>query len=325
VTGMSMVTRCPACATLFRVVPQQLQARQGQVRCGRCTTVFDGFKGLATLPGAVPPDSLRHETTAAGVAENAVAPAAAENRLEPTPSEAVAINGPPALPLSLPVPSGSAFDPVEPRAARAAAQFTPAIRAAPVKSEAKSDGAGTSSQPVSADALFLQQAHAKRGGGLRLWTAGSIVLALALAGQAAYFYRGELAANYRSLRPVMAQMCDLLACDVPLPQRPRLINIEASDLQSADRTRPGVIQLTATLRNHADYDLGYPALDLVLTNTKEHTLARRIFLPHEYLDPSRDLNAGFPAKAELTIRLDLDTGELGAAGFRLDLLPAPAR
>jgi hypothetical protein len=111
---------------------------------------------------------------------------------------------------------------------------------------------------------------------------------------------------------------------VPLPQRPRLINIEASDLQSVDQTRPGVIQLTATLRNHADYDLAYPALDLVLTNTKEHTLARRIFLPREYLDKARDVNAGFPANAEVTVRLDLDTGELGAAGFRLDLLPAPA-
>jgi predicted Zn finger-like uncharacterized protein len=322
---MSMVTRCPACATLFRVVPQQLQARQGQVRCGRCTTVFDGFKGLATLAESAPPASSRHETSAAAVAESAAAPAAAEDRLAQTQAEGIEISDPPALPTPPPVPPGFEFEPVEPRAARAAAQFTPAIRAAPVKSEAKSNGAGTSSQPVSADALFLQQAHAKRRGGSRVWTAGSMLLALALAGQATYFYRGELAANYRSLKPVMAQMCEWLACDVPLPQRPRLINIEASDLQSADRTRPGVIQLTATLRNHADYDLAYPALDLVLTNTREHTLARRIFLPHEYLDKSRDLNAGFPAKGELTIRLDLDTGELGAAGFRLDLLPAPAR
>jgi len=29
--------------------------------------------------------------------------------------------------------------------------------------------------------------------------------------------------------------------------------------------------------------------------------------------------------AEVTIRLDLDTGDLGAAGFRLDLIAAPAR
>src|SRR5215203_2424656 len=47
---MSIVTRCPACATTFRVTPVQLQAQHGMVRCGRCGQVFDGFKTLATLP-----------------------------------------------------------------------------------------------------------------------------------------------------------------------------------------------------------------------------------------------------------------------------------
>ena len=117
-------------------------------------------------------------------------------------------------------------------------------------------------------------------------------------------------------------MCGVLNCEVSLPQQPRLINIEASDLQSVDPLRPGLLQLTATLRNHAEYDLAFPALDLVLTNTREHTLARRIFLPPEYLDHGRNPGAGFPAKAEITVRLNLDIGELGAAGFRLDLLPA---
>jgi hypothetical protein len=84
-----------------------------------------------------------------------------------------------------------------------------------------------------------------------------------------------------------------------------------------------LIQLTATLRSYASYDLGYPALDLVLTNANEHALARRIFTPDEYLDQSRDPQAGIPANAEITVALDLDTGNLNAAGFRLDLLPAP--
>jgi predicted Zn finger-like uncharacterized protein len=62
-----MVTRCPACETLFRVTPQQLQAHRGQVRCGRCMTVFDGFKALATLPDQETLESAtsRAATTAA--------------------------------------------------------------------------------------------------------------------------------------------------------------------------------------------------------------------------------------------------------------------
>jgi predicted Zn finger-like uncharacterized protein len=38
---MSGITRCPGCATAFRVSSAQLDARDGQVRCGRCARVFD--------------------------------------------------------------------------------------------------------------------------------------------------------------------------------------------------------------------------------------------------------------------------------------------
>ena len=135
----------------------------------------------------------------------------------------------------------------------------------------------------------------------------------------------DLAAQYPPLRPYLVQLCDALQCTVSLPQRPKLIAIEASDLQVNDPAKPFVIQLTATLRNHAGYGLAYPALDLVLTNTKEHTLARRIFQPAEYLDRGKDVRSGIPSSAEITIRLDLDTGDLNPAGFRLDLLPALAQ
>jgi predicted Zn finger-like uncharacterized protein len=54
---MSLVTRCPSCATAFRVQPGQLAAHKGQVRCGKCSTVFDGITALV------------HEAPLAAVAE----------------------------------------------------------------------------------------------------------------------------------------------------------------------------------------------------------------------------------------------------------------
>ena len=45
---MSLVTRCPVCATTFRVTPAQLSARGGRVRCGKCSAVFDGVLNLLT-------------------------------------------------------------------------------------------------------------------------------------------------------------------------------------------------------------------------------------------------------------------------------------
>ena len=55
-------TRCPACATVFRVTPAQLAVRTGQVRCGQCKTVFDGVAQEVSLSspdrlGAVAPDA----------------------------------------------------------------------------------------------------------------------------------------------------------------------------------------------------------------------------------------------------------------------------
>ena len=93
-------------------------------------------------------------------------------------------------------------------------------------------------------------------------------------------------------------------------------------MQAPDPTVPGFLTLTATLRNHATTALGYPALDVALTNSDDHTVARRIFLPRDYL-ASNELRAGVVPDAEVTVQLNLDTGELGATGFRINLLPAP--
>ena len=46
--------RCPACATVFRVTVAQLAARKGQVRCGRCHTVFDATKSIVVAPSVAP-------------------------------------------------------------------------------------------------------------------------------------------------------------------------------------------------------------------------------------------------------------------------------
>jgi predicted Zn finger-like uncharacterized protein len=46
-----MLTRCPACATHFRVTPEQLKARSGRVRCGECQHVFNALDTLIEEPG----------------------------------------------------------------------------------------------------------------------------------------------------------------------------------------------------------------------------------------------------------------------------------
>lgn len=43
---MSLVTRCPACGTAFRVQAAQLSAQSGTVRCGKCGELFNGVAAL---------------------------------------------------------------------------------------------------------------------------------------------------------------------------------------------------------------------------------------------------------------------------------------
>src|SRR5437899_12269380 len=52
--AVSMVTRCPACATAFRVTEPQLRARTGQVRCGRRGAQFVALAALAPDPSRRP-------------------------------------------------------------------------------------------------------------------------------------------------------------------------------------------------------------------------------------------------------------------------------
>jgi predicted Zn finger-like uncharacterized protein len=311
---MSMVTRCPGCATTFRVTPPQLQAQHGMVRCGRCATVFDGFKTLAALAETGPAHAEpRGAGDAADVAPQSAPAMRATAPTVPAPAVAPPLDEPAAqaktgaqLPREIP-----AFEPLPPAALSAPAPRPSTAHSAPMP------------QPAFAEEPFIAEAQPRKRSAA--WAVGAFVLLLALAAQGAYFYRSEIAASVPEARPYLNRMCDYLRCTVALPQRPRSINIEASDMQAIDPANPGLIALTATLRNHAPTELGYPALDVVLTNTREHTVARRIFLPSEYLETGADPRAGIPANAEITLRLNIDSGDIGAAGFRLDLLPAPGR
>jgi len=49
-------TRCPGCATVFRVTSEQLAMRAGQVRCGHCKSVFDGNAQRVSLAPPRAPD-----------------------------------------------------------------------------------------------------------------------------------------------------------------------------------------------------------------------------------------------------------------------------
>jgi hypothetical protein len=152
----------------------------------------------------------------------------------------------------------------------------------------------------------------------RLWWLGSAFLVLALAGQGAYRYRGEIAVLLPEAKPLIHRICAELDCDVPLPRRAELLGIESSDLQ-ADNTLPSVMVLTATLRNRAGFIQAFPALELTLTNAQDQMVARRVLMPRDYAPQGTRPEPGFAAGSELQIRVHIEAAALKPTGYRLYL------
>jgi predicted Zn finger-like uncharacterized protein len=85
---MSLITRCPVCETMFKVVADQFKVAQGWVRCGYCGEVFDAAQHLVAqesgAPAASVPDGTHMpETPAQGMQDVQKAPLSAELESRP--------------------------------------------------------------------------------------------------------------------------------------------------------------------------------------------------------------------------------------------------
>jgi hypothetical protein len=156
----------------------------------------------------------------------------------------------------------------------------------------------------------------------RLWGGGALLLALLIIVQLIFLFRVSLAAYYPAFKPVLAGACELFGCTVPLPQWSDKITIESSDLSATDPAHPNRVAVSVTLRNRASVTMGYPALDLTLTDDQNRPVARRIFMPAQYLKPDQDAQAGIAPDAQVSVHLMLDITGLDASGFRTEVLPA---
>lgn len=270
---MKMSTRCPACGTAFRIQPHHLAARDGQVRCGKCATVFDARSTLATE------------------------------------------DEPAAVPAAAPVPPPVATPSHAPHHSEALAQVE-ALAAQPVVTmAAREPEISVSDDEPDADFEFGPRARRRSRLVAAAWGAGAFAAALALAGQLGYAYRGELGLALPESQPWLEAACQRLGCTIPPPRRAELLSIETSEL-AAERTAPGVLTLTAALRNRAGFAQAYPHLELTLTDAADQPLARRVIAPREYAGTA---SAGFAAGAEQPVRLHIDAAGLNAKGYRIFL------
>ena len=301
---MALVTLCPGCGTTYKIYPEQLQAQNGLVRCGKCQIVFNGFSTLITI------DESEIEYLPVSANLNSASEQSSEIK-EAVDNLAVldsVVGERQADANALPV-FGNAHE-------TAVQQTETAAGVAAVGPETTEN---TESGIPASD--FLSDTIRERPARYWLWQVGSLLLFVAMMGQAIIAYRADLAVQLPQTRPYLEQLCNIFGCSVPLPANIQLLSIVSSDLQISDpENQPDVATLTAIIRNHATQAQALPALKLLLTDMNEQMLASRVFTAIDYL-PSADRNKmSILPSQEITVRLYLDNSQIKPTGYRLQIL-----
>ena len=273
-----LITTCGHCAARFRVTPQQLNAKQGQVRCGACQQVFNGFESLERLPD----DDTGSRLLAAREA--------AERALEkPPPSQPLGEIETLDMPQAPPAP-------------------------APVTEPTETQPAPPARRLLRPDLTIPAPPRPKPPA--RAWRFGVALLVLVLAMEAAYAYRSPLAQRYPVLRPWLESACAAIGCAVPWSRDEQLLKLEDSELLEVPG-KPNEIALNARIRNLANVAQEYPHLELTLTDLTGQAAIRRVLRPTDYLGrPVSGAEVMAPG-SELSVQLRLETPRIKATGYEL--------
>jgi predicted Zn finger-like uncharacterized protein len=144
------------------------------------------------------------------------------------------------------------------------------------------------------------------------------MLAIALVAQALFHFRDALAAHMPSTKPMLARACAVVGCTIRPLRDMSALSIDASDLQ-ADPAHRGLHIQTATNRKRASYPIGFPHLELTLTDAQDAVVVRRALTPVEYASGTTNTAAGIPANGEVPVKLFIDASATSQAGYRLYL------
>jgi predicted Zn finger-like uncharacterized protein len=163
---------------------------------------------------------------------------------------------------------------------------------------------------------FVKRGRQREQSGKRrliLMTAGSVILLLALAVQAAVIFRDDLAARMPAMRPALVSLCAMLHCRVELPARIDNLTIETGELQTL---APDTYMLATLLHNQGSATQAWPAIELALTDATDKPLVRRVFTPADYL-PKGAAAAGFGGHGEQAVKLYFQLDQLKPSGYHI--------
>ncbi len=165
------------------------------------------------------------------------------------------------------------------------------------------------------------RAPQRRGGFLRVLGGFVIGLALTLAllliVQLAWWQREKAMVYWPTSQTLFARACATLGCHVAPPRAIDGLRLDASDLRQLDG--PHVLELKVPLTNHYSVALAYPAIELTLLDEANRVAVRRVLAPRDYVRPGASVDAGIPAGATQTMVVRVETGDVTASNFRVQI------
>ena len=305
-TQISAVTQCPHCSAKFRVRPEQVKLHAGLVRCGACRGIFDAVEHLVegTLPSVDPIDDHGETTPPQTIIQGMPA---MQQQEEETPPEEVA---------SMWKVRDSQSAEITQRHA-----ITPGDDSIAVRNLDAAEHPSTASQAAQPGDLndYRWRPAPQASSPLMRWVFAFLcLLAVAgLVGQAAYFFRDEIASRVPQLAPSLVTACSYLDCRLAPPKRGESLGFVGTDL-AADPAHKGLLIFTATLRNSGPTAVAYPHLILSLDGLGGELVARRVFTPAEFAPATASLVRGLEAGAEIEVKLYLDASQTNVVGFKVD-------
>ena len=131
-----------------------------------------------------------------------------------------------------------------------------------------------------------------------------VFLSVVLVFQLLLAQRVELAASER-WRPIIATICAVAGCRVPLWHEPTAYTMLARDVQPA-ADDPGTLLVQASFRNDARWPQAWPVLQLELTDVNGMAVASRLVAPADYqpadMPQQPPLTPGQSASVEFRVR-----------------------
>jgi predicted Zn finger-like uncharacterized protein len=297
----SLAARCPACQTVFRVVPDQLRVSEGWVRCGRCAEVFNATLTLVDIDTGTP---RRAADVVSGPAPGAgLAPPS-----RPDADEAPAA----AAPAPMPAPAAQEPAPLPDWAVHDEATIVHALHGvAPgedpegrqIVGNVRHDDIDPRAEPDDKPSFVRQAERAQRWRQPRVRAALAVVALLGLLtllAQATHEYRDLVAARFPDTRPVLEAACGVLGCKVEPAHAINSLTVESSGLVRVEKS--SIYKLQVALRNRAGIDVALPALDLTLTDSQGRLIARKVLRTAELGVSQATLAAGRELALQATLQ-----------------------